>query len=122
MERGRMVGMLEGGRMERLVKRIPKVEKLPRPGRKMLRKKPNKLGEWREAVAKSLASSVVALKELETGDYIWKVRKKKLRGVQWYRRKFRIDYHRLYLHYLPETTHSQKESIKMRLRKCLGLT
>ena len=29
----------------------PKVEKLPRPGRKMLRKKPNKLGEWREAVA-----------------------------------------------------------------------
>ena len=29
------------------------------------------------------------------------VRKKKLRGVQWYRRKFRIDYHRLYLHYLP---------------------
>jgi len=96
-----MVGMLEGGRMERLVKRIPKVEKLPRPGRKMLRKKPNKLGEWREAVAKSLASSVVALKELETGDYIWKVRKKKLRGVQWYRRKFRIDYHRLYLHYLP---------------------
>ena len=33
-------------------KKIPKVEKLPRPGRKMLRKKPNKLGEWREAVAK----------------------------------------------------------------------
>jgi len=96
-----MVGMMEGGRMEQLMKRIPKVEKLPRPGRKMLRKKPNKLGEWREAVAKSLASSVVALKELETGDYIWKVRKKKLRGVQWYRRKFRIDYHRLYLHYLP---------------------
>ena len=27
MERGRMVGMLEGGRMERLVKRIPKVGK-----------------------------------------------------------------------------------------------
>ena len=34
------------------VMRNPKVEKLPRPGRKMLRKKPNKLGEWREAVAK----------------------------------------------------------------------
>ena len=68
-------------------------------------------------MSRSLASSVVALKELETGDYIWKVgsrgnsnilysalsqvRKKKLRGVQWYRRKFRIDYHRLYLRYLP---------------------
>ena len=34
------------------VKLIVKVEKLPRPSRKMLRKKPNKLGEWREAVAK----------------------------------------------------------------------
>ena len=28
MDRGRMVGMVEGGRMERLVKRIPKVENL----------------------------------------------------------------------------------------------
>ena len=38
----------EGGRMERLVRR------LPRPTRKMLRRKPNRLGEWREAVAKSV--------------------------------------------------------------------
>ena len=30
------------------------------------------------------------------------MRKKKLRGIQWYRRKFRIDYNRLYLHYLSE--------------------
>ena len=33
--------------------------------------------------------------------WLYQVRKKKLRGVQWYRRKFRIDYHKLYLHYLP---------------------
>ena len=38
----------EGGRMGRLVRR------LPRPTRKMLRRKPNRLGEWREAVAKSV--------------------------------------------------------------------
>jgi hypothetical protein len=29
------------------------------------------------------------------------VRRKRVRGLQWYRRKFRMDYSRLYLHYLP---------------------
>jgi len=75
--------------------------RMPRPTRMRLRKKPKKLGEWRTIVAKSLASSVAALKELETGHYLWKVRRKKFRGIQWYKRKFRIDYEKLYLHYLP---------------------
>ena len=51
--------------------------------------------------SRSLANSVAALKELETGHYLWKVRRKKFRGIQWYKRKFRIDYEKLYLHYLP---------------------
>merc|ERR1711892_1113696 len=73
--------------------------RLPRPTRMRLRKKPKKLGEWRTIVAKSLANSVAALKELETGHYLWKVRQ----------RKFRIDYEKLYLHYLPASNAISKK-------------
>ena len=58
---------------------------------------------------RSLASSVAALKELETGHYLWKVRRKKFRGIKWYKRKFRIDYEKLYLHYLPATNPISKK-------------
>ena len=51
--------------------------------------------------SRSLVNSIAALKELETGHYLWKVRRKRFRGVRWYKRKFRIDYEKLYLHYLP---------------------
>ena len=46
--------LLGGGRMEKLVARLPTrlPTRLPRPTRKMLRQKPQKLGQWREAVAK----------------------------------------------------------------------
>merc|ERR1711892_985096 len=83
--------------------------RLPRPTRMRLRRKPKKLGEWRTIVAKSLANSVAALKELETGHYLWKVRRKKLRGIKWYKRKFRIDYEKLYLHYLPASNAISKK-------------
>jgi len=83
--------------------------RLPRPTRMRLRKKPKKLGEWRTIVAKSLANSVAALKELETGHYLWKVRRKKFRGIKWYKRKFRIDYEKLYLHYLPASNPISKK-------------
>ena len=42
MERGRLVGMMEGGRMEQLMKRIPKVDKLPININKQLNKQTSK--------------------------------------------------------------------------------
>jgi len=76
-------------------------KRIPVPKRVRLRKKPKKLGEWRDIVSKSIEKCVSNISELEKGEYMWKVRRKKFRGVKWYKRKFRIDYKKLYIHYLP---------------------
>jgi len=81
--------------METLARKLPKTKRV------RLRRKPKKLGEWRDIVSRSVESALSSVDELGKGEYLWKVRRKKFRGVKWYRRKFRIDFKRLYLHYLP---------------------
>ena len=51
------------------------MRRLPDPRRARLKRKPKKLGEWREVVAKSLfnSESVADREELEKGSHLWKV-------------------------------------------------
>jgi len=69
--------------------------------RKRLIKKPKKLGEWRDTVAKSLENASQQLPDVVNGSFLWKVRNKKLLGIRFFRRKFRIDFKKLNIHYVP---------------------
>ena len=40
-------------------------------------------------------------KSLVNGSFLWKVRKKKILGIRFFRRKFRINFKKLYIHYIP---------------------
>ena len=52
------------------------------------------IGEWRvytiyTYIYRSLESSVSKLPGVEGGEYMWKIRRKKFRGITWFRRYFR---------------------------------
>ena len=73
-----------------------KTSRLPKPRRFRMRRKPNKLGEWRSVVSKwefvmspratvisscrCLLNSVADIEDLTKGQYLYKVRSKTLRG------------------------------------------
>ena len=73
-----------------------KTSRLPKPRRFRMRRKPNKLGEWRSVVSKwefvmspratvisscrCLLNSVADIEDLTKGQYLYKVRSKKFRG------------------------------------------
>jgi len=69
--------------------------------RRRLIKKPKKLGEWRDTVASGLETTAEDSKSLVNGSFLWKVRKKKILGIRFFRRKFRINFKKLYIHYIP---------------------
>ena len=50
------------------------------------------------------------------GSYLWKVRSKKLLGIQFFRRKFHIDFNKLNIHYVPAP---KKNTLGMQ-NLCLG--
>jgi len=80
---------------------LSKVPSMPNIKRRRLIKKPKKLGEWRDTVAKSLGNSSKEYPEIVDGNFLWKVRKKKVLGIRFFRRKFRVDFNKLYIHYIP---------------------
>jgi len=69
--------------------------------RKRLIKKPKKLGEWRDTVAKSLENATHELPDIVNGCHMWKVRNEKILGIRFLRRKFHIDFEKLNIHYVP---------------------
>jgi len=90
--------------MDKVTKSFPGMsigQSIPAMKRRRLMKKPKKLGEWRDSVAKSFENSSKDSQKIIDGSFLWKVRKKKMLGIRFFRRKFRIDFKKINIHYTP---------------------